>query len=136
MQAAHVVIDKLHETQAVAPENDLRAWHLVGLADADSLHWPIGVQGGSFSVSRDIADLLKSPTRGEPLQRRVSTVGTLMVCCRQVVFLGRPYAGQTVTVHVSDTTITVELDGQIRVTRRTTDVPVRNVKANKPHGAP
>ncbi|EFL25738.1 hypothetical protein SSOG_05452 [Streptomyces himastatinicus ATCC 53653] len=45
-------------------------------------------------------------------------------------------AGQTVTVHVSDTTITVELDSQIRVIRRTTDVPVRNVKANKPHRAP
>lgn len=69
------------------------------------------------------------------VQRRVSTVGTVMVC-RQVVSLGRPYAGQTVTVHVSDSTISVELDGQIRVIRRTTDVPVRNVKANKPHGAP
>ncbi|GGQ92697.1 IS481 family transposase [Streptomyces aurantiogriseus] len=68
------------------------------------------------------------------VQRRVSAVGTIMVC-RQTVSLGRPYAGRTVTVHVSDTTITVELDGQIRVIRRTTDVPVRNVKANKPHGA-
>lgn len=76
-----------------------------------------------------------SPRPGvEPVrvQRRVSTVGTVMVC-RQVVSLGRPYAGQTVTVHVSDSTITVELDGQVRVIRRTTDVPVRNVKANKPH---
>ncbi|MFF7738963.1 IS481 family transposase [Streptomyces sp. NPDC007984] len=74
--------------------------------------------------------------RVEParVQRRVSTVGTIMVC-RQVVSLGRPYAGQTVTVHVSDTTITVDLDGQVRVIRRTTDVPVRNVKANKPHKA-
>ncbi len=72
--------------------------------------------------------------RVEPVrvQRRVSAVGTVMVC-RQVVSLGRPYAGQTVTVHVTDTTITVDLDGQIRVIRRTTDVPVRNVKANKPH---
>ncbi|MFF7600587.1 hypothetical protein ACFZA7_37245 [Streptomyces mirabilis] len=69
------------------------------------------------------------------VQRRVSAVGTVMVC-RQVVSLGRPYAGQTVTVHVPDTTISVEVDGQVRVIRRTTDVPVRNVKANKPHGAP
>ncbi|MFJ9816599.1 hypothetical protein ACIRU3_15255 [Streptomyces sp. NPDC101151] len=65
------------------------------------------------------------------VQRRISAVGTVMVC-RQVVSLGRPYAGQTVTVHVSDTTITVELDSQVWVIRRTTDVPVRNVKANKP----
>ncbi|WUH15810.1 IS481 family transposase [Streptomyces sp. NBC_00453] len=66
------------------------------------------------------------------VQRRVSTVGTVMVC-RQVVSLGRTYAGQTVTVHVADSTITVELDGQARVIQRTTDTPVRNVKANKPH---
>jgi hypothetical protein len=58
-----------------------------------------------------------------------------MRVCRQVVSLGRPYAGQTVTVHVSDSTITVDLDGQVRVIRRTTDGPVRNVKANKPHRA-
>ncbi|MEH0545677.1 IS481 family transposase [Streptomyces sp. B21-105] len=66
------------------------------------------------------------------VQRRVSAVGTVMVC-RQTVSLGRPYAGQTVTVHVSDTTISVDLDGQVRVIRRTTDIPVRHVKANKPH---
>ncbi|UYQ66458.1 IS481 family transposase [Streptomyces peucetius] len=66
------------------------------------------------------------------VQRRVSAVGTVMVC-RQVVSLRRPYAGQTVTVHVSDTTISVELDGQVRVIRRTTDIPVRHVKANKPY---
>jgi len=68
-------------------------------------------------------------------QRVDVPVGTVMVC-RQTVSPGRPYAGRTVTVHVSDTTISVELDGQIRVVRRTTDVPVRNVKANKPYGAP
>ncbi|MFI1046773.1 hypothetical protein ACH4U3_13285 [Streptomyces griseoruber] len=66
------------------------------------------------------------------VQRRISAVGTIMVC-RQTVSLGRPYAGQTVTVHVSDTTITVDLDGQARVIQRTTDIPVRHVKANKPH---
>ncbi|MCK8433767.1 IS481 family transposase [Streptomyces sp. D2-8] len=72
--------------------------------------------------------------RMEPVQvqRRVSAVGTVMVC-RQVVHLGRPYAGQTVIMHVSESTITVELDGQARVIQRTTDIPVRNVKANKPY---
>lgn len=65
------------------------------------------------------------------VQRRISTTGTIMVC-RQVVSLGRTYAGQTVTAHVADSTIAVELDGQVRVVQRTTDLPVRNVKANKP----
>ncbi|MEW2404605.1 IS481 family transposase [Streptomyces sp. NPDC046862] len=72
--------------------------------------------------------------RVEPIrvQRRVSAVGTVMVC-RQSVSLGRPYAGRTITVHVAESTLTVELDGQVRVIQRTTDIPVRNVKANKPH---
>ncbi|MFF5536999.1 IS481 family transposase [Streptomyces cinerochromogenes] len=72
--------------------------------------------------------------RVEPvrIQRRISAVGTIMVC-RQVVSLGRPYAGRTVTVHVSESTLTVELDGQVRVIQRTTDIPVRHVKANKPY---
>ncbi len=55
-----------------------------------------------------------------------------LLACRQTVSLGRPYAGQTVSVSVSDT-VTVELDDQVRVIRHTTDIPVRNVKAGKPH---
>ncbi|MFF6954844.1 IS481 family transposase [Streptomyces iakyrus] len=72
--------------------------------------------------------------RVEPVrvQRRVSAVGSVMVC-RQRVSLGRPYAGRTITVHVAESTLTVELDGQIRVIQRTTDIPVRHVKANKPY---
>ncbi len=64
--------------------------------------------------------------RVEPVrvQRRVSAVGTVMVC-RQTVSLGRPYAGRTVTVHVSDTTITVELDGQVRSGATLKDTMVR-----------
>ncbi|MGW2788215.1 IS481 family transposase [Streptomyces populi] len=71
--------------------------------------------------------------RVEPvrIQRRVSAVGTVMVC-RQIVSLGRTYAGQTVTLYVAESTITVELDGQVRVIQRTTDIPVRHVKADKP----
>nr|WP_019355171.1 IS481 family transposase [Streptomyces sp. AA1529] len=72
--------------------------------------------------------------RTEPVrvQRRVSAVGTVMVC-RQVVSLGRTYAGQTVIMHVAESTITVELDGQVQVIQRTNSLPIRNVKANKPH---
>jgi hypothetical protein len=66
------------------------------------------------------------------VQRRISAVGTIMVC-RQVVSLGRMYAGQTITAHVAQSTITVELDGQLRVIPRTNSIPVRNVKANKPY---
>ncbi|MFE6959025.1 IS481 family transposase [Streptomyces sp. NPDC057696] len=73
----------------------------------------------------------------EPVRvhRRISTVGTVMIC-RQVVSLGRMYAGQTVTAHVAESTITIELDGQVRVIPRTNSIPVRNVKANKPYEVP
>lgn len=46
---------------------------------------------------------------------------------------GRLYTGRSATVHVSDTTIIADLDGQIRFIRRTTDVPVHNVKADNSH---
>jgi hypothetical protein len=43
------------------------------------------------------------------------------------------YQHQTVTVHVSDTTVAVELDdGETRVIQRTTTLAVRNIKADGP----
>ncbi|MFE9649314.1 hypothetical protein ACFYO0_35390 [Streptomyces sp. NPDC006365] len=53
-------------------------------------------------------------------------------CTQRAAGRGRPYAGRTVTVHVAEATLTVHLDGQVRVIQRTTDIPVRHVKANKP----
>jgi transposase InsO family protein len=73
----------------------------------------------------------------EPIrvQRRVSTTGVIVVC-RQQVALGRSHQHQTVTVWVSDTTLAVELDdGETRVVRRTTTIPIRNIKANRPQTA-
>ena len=53
--------------------------------------------------------------------------------CGQKVALGRVHRHQTLTVHVSETTIAIELDdGEIRMVRRTTTTPVRNIKANRP----
>jgi hypothetical protein len=70
----------------------------------------------------------------EPIrvQRRASNTGVIMVCGQQVA-LGRTHAWQTVTVHVSDTTLAVELDdGEPRIFRRTTTTAVRNIKAVRP----
>ena len=54
----------------------------------------------------------------------------------QKIALGRIHAGQTVTVLVSDTTLTVELDdGDTRVIRRTTTQPVRSIKGQRPRTA-
>ena len=50
----------------------------------------------------------------------------------QKIALGRQHARQVVTVHVSPTTLTVELDGATtRTFSRTTTDPVRAVKAQR-----
>jgi hypothetical protein len=62
----------------------------------------------------------------EPIrvQRRASATGVI-VACGQKVALGRIRQHQTLTVHVSDTTLAIELDdGETRVVRRTTTLPV------------
>jgi transposase InsO family protein len=71
--------------------------------------------------------------RTEPVtvQRRVSATGRIVVC-RQAVSLGRLHAGRTVTVHVSEHTLAIELDGETRTIRRTTSRPVVVVKGSRP----
>ena len=74
----------------------------------------------------------------EPIrvQRRASATGVIVVCGQKVA-LGRTHQHQTVTVHVSDTTLAIELDdGETRVVRRTTTLPVRNIKADRPRTVP
>jgi hypothetical protein len=57
--------------------------------------------------------------------------------CNQKVALGRVHAHRTLTIHVSDTTLAIELeDGETRVVRRTTTTPVRNIKADRPRTVP
>jgi hypothetical protein len=68
-------------------------------------------------------------------QRRASNSGVIMICGQKIA-LGRVHAHRTVTVHVSETTLAIELaDGDTRVVRRTTTQPVRNIKANRPRPA-
>jgi hypothetical protein len=70
----------------------------------------------------------------EPIrvQRRASNTGIVMVCGQKIA-LGRIHQHQTVTIHVSDTTLAIELDdGETRLVRRTTTLPVRNIKADRP----
>ena len=66
------------------------------------------------------------------VQRRASNTGVIMVAGQKVA-LGRIHQHQTVTIHVSDTTLAIELDdGETRVVRRTTTLAVRNIKADRP----
>jgi transposase InsO family protein len=65
------------------------------------------------------------------VQRRVSATGVVMVA-RQKITLGRVYAGQTVTIAVSETQLAVECDDGMRTVRRTTSRPVTRFKAHRP----
>lgn len=51
----------------------------------------------------------------------------------QQAALGRGFKHTTVTVHVSETTLAIELtDGDTRVVRRTTDQAVRSITGQRP----
>ncbi|HLM21301.1 MAG TPA: hypothetical protein VK390_07240 [Propionibacteriaceae bacterium] len=66
------------------------------------------------------------------MQRRASNGGIVMVCGQKIA-LGRLYRWQTMTIAVSETTLTVELpDQDPKVFRRTTTRAVRNMKATRP----
>ena len=65
------------------------------------------------------------------IQRRVSTTGVVMVA-RQTIALGRVHAGKTVTIDVTDTELIAACDDGPRTFRRTTELPVRNLKADRP----
>ena len=50
----------------------------------------------------------------------------------QKIGLGRLYARRVLTLHVAETTVAVELDGDVRTVARTTTQPVRSIKAHRP----
>jgi len=56
--------------------------------------------------------------------------------CGQRIGLGRDYARCTVSIAVSATTLAIELgDRDVRIIRRTTIQPVRNIKSRPPRTA-
>jgi len=71
------------------------------------------------------------PTDPVTVQRRVSATGVVMVT-GQVITLGRYHAGKNVTIHVHDTHLIADCDDGPRTIKRTTDKPVRNLKADRP----
>lgn len=74
--------------------------------------------------------------------RAVSRAGTVALAGR-VILAAEILAGRrvgiriAVTIHVSETTLAIELDdGETRVVRRTTTLPVRNINADRPRTVP
>ncbi|GAA2502780.1 hypothetical protein GCM10009858_46140 [Terrabacter carboxydivorans] len=85
---------------------------------------------------RPVGPPLRPSTEPVTVQRRASTEGVVVVA-RQKVAIGRAHAHHTVTVtvHVAETTLAVETDGETRVFRRTSTKPVRSIKGQRPRTA-
>ena len=79
---------------------------------------------------------LPQPSAGPArVQRRASATGVIMVAGQKIA-LGRSHAGQTVTVLVSGTALTVEFgDAENRVIPRASIQPVRSIKGQRPRAA-
>jgi hypothetical protein len=71
------------------------------------------------------------PTGPVRVQRRASNTGIVMVVGQKIA-LGRAHAGETVTIDVTETDLTVECDDGPRTFQRTNDHPVRRIKAHRP----
>lgn len=81
---------------------------------------------------RPVGPVPRPSTEPIRVQRRVASNGILMVAGQRVT-VGRLHKYQTLTVHVSDTTLAIELpDGETRVVRRATDSAVRSIKGQRP----
>jgi hypothetical protein len=60
----------------------------------------------------------------------------VIVVAGQKIPLGRTHAGDQVTVHVADTTLTIEAGDDTRTIRRTTTNPVVQHKGQRPRKVP
>ena len=73
----------------------------------------------------------RPPSGPVTVQRRASNTGIIMVAGQKIA-LGRIHAGQIVTVHVAEDTMTIDLGSDdTRTIRRTTTQPVRSFKAQQ-----
>lgn len=84
---------------------------------------------------RPVGPIPRPSTDPIRVQRRASNSGIIQVTGQKIA-LGRQYIGHTVTVLVSETTLTVDLgDNETKIIRRANDHPVRNIKGQRPRPA-
>ena len=84
---------------------------------------------------RPVGPVPRPSTEPITVQRRASNTGVIMVAGQKVA-LGREHKHRTVTVHVSETTLAIDLPGADEPTvRRTTTQPVRSIKGQRPRSA-
>jgi hypothetical protein len=104
------------------------------------MSWPICIGIIPVAIAAEVARLRGARPAGpatrpstEPVQvqRRASATGVIMVTGQKIA-LGRVHAGKTVTVAATDTHLDITCDDDVGTMRRTTDRPVRWIKAHRP----
>jgi hypothetical protein len=92
-------------------------------------------EAAKLQQAKPVGPVPRPSTEPVTVQRRVASNGVLMVAGQKVA-VGRQYVQATVTVHVSETTLAIELpDGDTKVVRRTTEQAVRSIKGQRPRTA-
>jgi hypothetical protein len=92
-------------------------------------------EAAKLQQGRPVGPVPRPSTEPITVQRRASNTGVIMVAGQKVA-IGRQFQHHTVVVHVSETTLAMELpDGETRVVRRTTSQPVRSVKGQRPRAS-
>jgi transposase InsO family protein len=92
-------------------------------------------EAARLQQSRPVGPVPRPSTEPITVQRRASNTGVIMVAGQKVA-LGRQFHHQTVNVHVSETTLAIELpDEETRIVRRTNDNAVRSIKGQRPRTA-
>jgi transposase InsO family protein len=87
---------------------------------------------GKLRAARPAGPVPQPSTEPVRVQRRASNTGIVMVVGQKIA-LGRAHKHQTVAIDVAEHELTIYLDGgTTRVVPRTTDLPVRWLKAHRP----
>jgi hypothetical protein len=85
--------------------------------------------------ARPVGPVPRPSTEPIRVQRRASNTGVIMVAGQKVA-LGRGLAHQNLTVHVSETTLAIELpDSETKIVRRINSNAVRSIKGQRPRTA-
>ena len=89
---------------------------------------------GRFTAGQDGA--IEVDAGGLPGRHRRAGAGRVILAAE--ILAGRRVGIRiAVTIHVSETTLAIELDdGETRVVRRTTTLPLRNINADRPRTVP
>ena len=122
--AVHIVVARSHDRgQARGRHYDATGWcHL----RCERFLRPVAAPRVGSGVADDLPSSLAFSSNSSGVEHGAMTDG----CC------AAEHAGQVVTVHVAEHTITIDLGGDdARTIRRTTTQAVRSIKAHRPRKA-